>query len=102
MSDTEYLGQVNQFFSAYNAFDIQVLTNLLHDDIQFEHRNRFKGQGRSQLLASIEEFAQKVPRRGFSGAQRWAVQDITLFLELDCLSLLTFERGKFVEWIDYA
>ena len=125
MSDHPLLGLASRFFQAYNEVDSNRLTELLVEDVIWEHRNRFKGHGRKGLLDSIIEFSVKAPNRIFSEHSRWAVQGATLFMEhrwegipaidvpgfgwkagelvnLDCLSVLVFKEGKVVEWIDYA
>lgn len=125
MGHDEPIQIAKRFFHAYNTFDIECLKDIVTEDVLWEHRNRFKGQGSDDLISSIQKFSSKVPGRAFSDIKRWAINGDTIFVEhrwqgtpaidvpdfgweagkptgLDCLSILVLSQGKIVEWTDYA
>ncbi|OQV11093.1 SnoaL-like domain-containing protein [Cladophialophora immunda] len=131
MSPEEGLAFANRFFQAYNDQDFGTIESLFSDELQWGHHNRFKGQGKPELVAFMKQFANTAPDRAFTDVMRWAVNNnnndgtTLVFVEhslkgtpavdvesfgwkagqavtLETTSLLVVEGGKIVEWSDYA
>lgn len=123
--DRELLTLVERFFTAYNDMDLDTFGSLLADDVHFEHHNRFRGQGREPLLASVRDIESKMPDRRFGKVTRWAVHGDTVYAEhgwqatpvitepswgwqagvptsMDVVSVFVFDGGRIKEWSDYG
>ena len=122
---SELLDLANRYFKAYDDLDVSVMSELLADDVHWEHHNRFKGAGRAGLLESIERIASLAPDRRFGPIRRSASKGSVLIVEhdwrctprqadaqrgweagrpfqMDVVSLLVIKQGKIVEWSDWG
>lgn len=122
---TPYYELTQRFFQAYNDMDLSVLETLLADDVRWGHRNRFSGSGRNELIKSFQDIQTVVPERQFGEILRSAESANIFYCEhrwdatpavddpswgwkpgvpvfMDVVSVLTFEDGRIVAWVDYA
>ena len=125
MTSTDLLVLAKRYFKAYDDLNIAVMSELLADDVHWEHHNRFKGAGKSGLLESIERIAGLAPDRRFGPIKRSAGADSRLFVEhdwrctpkeadvqrgweagkpfkMDVVSLVVVDQGRIVEWSDWG
>ena len=125
MTSSELLDLATRYFKAYDELDIAAMSELLADDIRWEHHNRFKGVGKADLLASIERIAGLAPDRRFGEIKRSASAGSTVFVEhgwsctpreadvqrgweagklfkMDVVSLVVVKQGKITEWSDWG
>ena len=123
MNQQEMLAAIEKFRVAYNDVDIDSLHGLLSDKVKWGHRNRFSGEGRDELLRSIENFARKLPGRRFGEYGRTAVNGSFVFAEqtwhgvpaednpawgwqagvpvtMETCTLFAFENGQITEFTD--
>lgn len=125
MTPDEILQAIEKFRIAYNSADVPTLEGLLSESVKWGHRNRFKGEGRAELLRSIAEFSDKAPGRYFANFGRTAVHDQVVFAEqtwhatpvnsdpawgwekgvpfsMETCSVFAFQGGRIVEWSDFG
>ena len=125
MKPQDVLNHLEAFRVAYNQVDASALAVLVAEDIQWGHRNKFQGNGRAALIASIEEFARKAPGRYFEPPERFAVNGDLAFVEqpwravpafsdpawgwqegvpvsMTTCSLFVLSDGMITEWSDHG
>ena len=123
MEANEIIEAIERYRMAYNEVDVTALEALLSEGVIWGHRNKFKGQGRAELLRSVAEFSKKAPDRHFAPYGRTAVNGNIVFAEqtwhatpvqsdpawgweagvpvkMETCSLFVFDNGKIVEWTD--
>ena len=81
LTSNDVLDKLESFRVAYNDVDLGALESLLSPDVSWGHKNRFKGEGRDALIASIQDFARRMPGRSFEKPSRFAVNGNLAFVE---------------------
>ena len=125
MTEQNNLAIIEAFFEAYNSTDLKTLRSLLHQDIHWEHHNRFRGKGCEGLLKSIADWSVRAPGRHFGPILRTAGNSELTYvehrwfavieqeseeftwkagdkIEFDAVSVLVVRDSLVVEWSDYG
>ncbi len=125
MESDRALKILEKFRAGHNEMDVPALESVLAEDVKWGHRNRFKGEGRSPLIASIREFSAKTPGRYFGAFGRVAINGNVVFVEqrwhavpaaddaewgwktgvpfsMETCSVFVLSGDKILDWSDYG